>query len=141
MALFWLFCLLTTHTGCCSVYCPHIRHAQLPIYKLSLATRLHGQWLIEDDLNKRSAKHTNKSTLVARGANTHSCILAPLATNVDLWNPIVMQIDNHFWEITFSRRHNVFILPQHKTAAHDDTTRGRSSQNSSERTRIRHLHV
>ena len=47
--------------------------------------------LIEDNLNKRSAKHTNKSTLVARGADTQlgsSCISAPLATNVDLWNPI-----------------------------------------------------
>ena len=36
------------------------------------------------DLNKRSAKH-------ARGADTQlgsSCVSAPLATNVDLWNPI-----------------------------------------------------
>ena len=49
------------------------------------------QQLIEDDLNKRSAKHANKSTLVARGADTQlgsSCVSAPLATNVDLWNPI-----------------------------------------------------
>ena len=92
MALFWLFCLLTTHTECCSVYWLHIRHAQLPTYKLSLATRLHGQWLIEDDLNKRSAKHTNKPTLVARGADRQlgsSCVLDPLATNVDLWIPII----------------------------------------------------
>ena len=47
--------------------------------------------LIEDDLNKRSAKHTNKSTLLARGVDTQlgsSCVSAPLATNVDLWNPI-----------------------------------------------------
>ena len=32
--------------------------------------------LIKDDLNKRSAKHANTSTLVARGADTqldHSC--------------------------------------------------------------------
>ena len=43
------------------------------------------QQLIEDDLNKRSAKHANKSTLVARDADTQ---LDPLATNVDLWNPI-----------------------------------------------------
>ena len=47
-----------------------------------------------DDLNKRSAKHANKSTLVARGADTQlgsSCVAlsVPLATNVDLWNPIV----------------------------------------------------
>ena len=45
------------------------------------------QQLIEDDLNKRSAKHTNKSTLVARGADMElgsSCVSAPLATNVDL---------------------------------------------------------
>ena len=79
------------HTACYSVYWPCIRHDQLPTYKLSLATRLHGQCIIEDDLNKRSAKHTNKSTLVARGADTQlgsSCVLAPLATNVDLWNPI-----------------------------------------------------
>ena len=58
--------------------------------KLSLTMRLHGQWLIEDDLNKRSAKHTNKSKLVARGADTQlgsRCVLTPLATNVDLWNP------------------------------------------------------
>ena len=86
-----LFCLLTTHSACCSVYWPHIRHAQLPTYKLSLATPLHGQWLIKDDLNKRSAKHTNKSTLVARGADTQpgsSFVLMPLATNVDVWIPI-----------------------------------------------------
>ena len=35
MALFWLFCLLTIHTACCSVYWTHIRHAQLPTYKAS----------------------------------------------------------------------------------------------------------
>ena len=49
------------------------------------------QKLIENDLNKRSAKHTNKSTLVARGADTQpgsSFVSAPLATNVDLWKPI-----------------------------------------------------
>ena len=60
-------------------------------YGYTLATRLHGQWLIEDDLNTRSAKYTNKSTLVARGADTQlgsSYVLAPLATNVGLWNPI-----------------------------------------------------
>ena len=33
--------------------------------------------LIEDDLNKRSAKHANKFTLVTKGA----------VRNVDLWNP------------------------------------------------------
>jgi len=46
------------------------------------------QQLIEDNLNKRSAKHINKSTLVARGADTQlgsSCVSVPLA-NVDLWN-------------------------------------------------------
>ena len=42
------------------------------------------QQLIEDDLNKRSAKHGNKSTLV-----DPSCVSARLATNMDLWNPIV----------------------------------------------------
>ena len=39
------------------------------------------QQLIEDDLNKRSAKHANKSTLVAKGADTQlgsSCVSAPL---------------------------------------------------------------
>ena len=44
----------------------------------------------KDYLNKRSAKHVNK--LVARCADTQlgfSCVSAPLATNVDLWNPIV----------------------------------------------------
>ena len=49
------------------------------------------QQLNEDDLNKRSAKHINKSTLVARGADTQlgsSCVSALLAINVDLWNPI-----------------------------------------------------
>ena len=48
---------------------------------------------IEGDLNKRSAKHANKSTLVAGGADTQlgsSCVLAPLATNVDLWKPILV---------------------------------------------------
>ena len=51
------------------------------------------QQLIENDLNKLSTKHANKSTLVARGADTQlgsGCVLAPLATNVDLWNPIAM---------------------------------------------------
>ena len=41
---------------------------------------------------KLSVKHANKSTLVAGGADTQlgsSCVLAPLATNVDLWKPIV----------------------------------------------------
>jgi len=49
------------------------------------------QQLIKDNLNKRSAKHANKYTLVARGADRKlrfSCVSAPLATNVDLWNPI-----------------------------------------------------
>ena len=49
------------------------------------------QQLIEDDLNMRSAKHVNKSTLVARGADTQlgsSYVSASLVTNVDLWNPI-----------------------------------------------------
>ena len=39
------------------------------------------QQLIEDDLSKRSAKHANKLG--------SSWVSAPLATNVDLWNPIV----------------------------------------------------
>ena len=47
----------------------------MPKGKLSLATRLHGVYLTihiynKDDLNKRSAKHANKSTLVTRGADT-----------------------------------------------------------------------
>ena len=49
------------------------------------------RWLTEDDLNNRSAKHASKSMLVARGADTQlgsSCVSEPLATNVDLWNPI-----------------------------------------------------
>ena len=49
------------------------------------------QQLIKNDLNKRSVKHANKFTLVARGADTQlgsSCVSAPLATDVDLWNPI-----------------------------------------------------
>ena len=49
------------------------------------------QQLIEDDLNKRSVKHANKSTLVAKGADTQlvsSCVSAPLAINVDLWHVI-----------------------------------------------------
>ena len=44
------------------------------------------QQLIVDDLNKHSAKHAHKSTLVSRGADTQlgpSCISAPLANNVD----------------------------------------------------------
>ena len=51
------------------------------------------QQLIEDDLNKRSAKHTNKSKLVARGAHAQqgsSCVSAPLATNVYLWKLIAL---------------------------------------------------
>ena len=53
------------------------------------------QYLIEDHLNKRTAIHANKSTLVARGANTQlgsGCVSAPLATNVDLWNPITYSV-------------------------------------------------
>ena len=36
-------------------------------------------------------KHADNSTLVARGADTQldpNCVSAPLATNVDFWNPI-----------------------------------------------------
>ena len=50
------------------------------------------QQLIEDDLNKRSVKQANKSTSVARGADMQlgsSFVSASLATNVDLWNPLV----------------------------------------------------
>ena len=66
------------------------------------------QQLIEDNLNKRSAKHANKSTLVARGADTQldpSCVSAPLATNVDLWNPVVSynSIDNENLQNMHSR--------------------------------------
>ena len=62
MALFWLFCLLNIRHAVLS-----IDHAYgMPAYKLSLATRLHGKWLIEDDLIKRSAKHVHKSTLVTQ---------------------------------------------------------------------------
>ena len=39
------------HKDATAQYAPYLRHAQLPTYKLSLATRLYGQWLIEDDLN------------------------------------------------------------------------------------------
>ena len=42
--------------------------------------------LFEDGLNKRPAKQANKSTLVARGADTqlrYICVSAPLATNLD----------------------------------------------------------
>ena len=63
------------------------------------------QQLIGDDLNKSSAKHANKSTLVARGAVTQldpSCVSAPLATNVDVWNPIVLSYSS-IAEITFTR--------------------------------------
>jgi len=53
--------------------------------------------LIEDDLNKLSAKYANKSTLVARGSDTqldHSCVSAP---NVDLWNPIRYDGNYYIW--------------------------------------------
>ena len=46
------------------------------------------QQLTEDDLNKRSAKHTNKSTLVATGADTQLGSICVPATNVDLWSPL-----------------------------------------------------
>ena len=49
------------------------------------------QQLIVDDLNKSSAKHVSKSTLVAGRADTQlgsSYVSAPLVTKVDLWNPI-----------------------------------------------------
>ena len=53
------------------------------------------QHLIEDDINKCSAKHAIKSMSVARGADTQlgsSCISTPLATNVDLWNAIAIMV-------------------------------------------------
>ena len=46
------------------------------------------------DLNKRSAKHINKVTLVARGADTQlnpSCESAPLAANVDCGTSLCAQ--------------------------------------------------
>ena len=39
-------------------------------YRVRLLHLWRIQKLIDDDLNKRSAKHANKSTLVARGADT-----------------------------------------------------------------------
>ena len=78
-----LFCLLTTHTAC-----PHIETSARYAPAQSIAYPIYEK----DDLNKRSAKHANKSTLVARGTDTQlvsSCASAPLATNVDLWNPII----------------------------------------------------
>ena len=39
------------HKDATARYAQYLRHVQLPTYKLSLATRLYGQWLIEDDLN------------------------------------------------------------------------------------------
>ena len=39
------------------------------------------QQLIEDDLNKRSVKHANKSTLVARGADTQLGSRSMLTSN------------------------------------------------------------
>ena len=53
---------------------------------------MRGQQLIEDDLSRLSAKHSNKSTLVARGADTQldpGCVSARLATNVDSRSPIL----------------------------------------------------
>ena len=46
------------------------------------------------------------NTLVARGADTQlgsSSVLAPPATNVDLWNPIITENYGHF---TFVSRHH-----------------------------------
>ena len=82
-----------------------VRHTILSIdHTYGMPTHTNYRWLRaciinrihiyeKDDLNKRSAKHANKSTLVARGADTqlgYSCVSAPLATNVDLWNPIIV---------------------------------------------------
>ena len=39
------------HKDATARYAPYLRHVQLPTYKLSLAARVYGQWLIEDDLN------------------------------------------------------------------------------------------
>ena len=72
-----LFCLLTTYTAC------PVAHMQ------TIAGYAPARSMAIED--KRSAKHTNKSTLVARGADTQlgsCCVLAPLATKVDLWNLI-----------------------------------------------------
>ena len=65
----------------------------MPTYKLSLAMRLHDQYLIEDIKASVFGKHANKSALIARGADMqlrYSCVLAPLATNEDLWNPVML---------------------------------------------------
>ena len=84
----------------------------MPTNKLSLATRLHGKLLIDNDLNKRSAKRANKSTLVAGVADTQlgsSCVLAPLATNVDLWKPITTVAKYHpFHYVSYTA--NVIIM-------------------------------
>ena len=67
--------------------------------------RLYPFELFEEDLNKRSAKQANKSTLVARGADTQlgsSCVSAPLATNVNLWNLIKSR--------SLERMHNCVVV-------------------------------
>ena len=61
------------------------------------------QQLIEDNLKKRSATHTSRSMLVAIGVDTQlgsSCVSAPLATNVDLWNPIIIMTNNTSLNVT-----------------------------------------
>ena len=54
------------------------------------------QQLIENNLNKHSGKQANKSTLVAGGAETQlrsqRISAYSLATNVDLWKPIGINI-------------------------------------------------
>ena len=76
-----LFCLLTTHTAC-----PHIQtnagyaHAQ----SIAYPSYIRQGWF------KQAFRKTCKQikTLVARGADTQLRYIAPLASNMDLWNPI-----------------------------------------------------
>ena len=80
MVLFWLFCILNIRHAVLS-----IDHANgMPTHKLSLATRLHGKQLIEDNLNKR---YSLEALIRNQGL-----VLTPLAANVDLWKPSIKTV-------------------------------------------------
>ena len=76
------------HMACCSVYWPRIWHAHIQTIAgyATVGSIANWRWF-----KQAFNKICKKSTLVARGADTqlwYSCVSAPLATNVDLWNPI-----------------------------------------------------
>ena len=70
-------------------------HYQMSINKYKI-NKIHYIYTQQNSPRFKQAfpKHANKYTLAARGADTQldpSCVSAPLAINMDLWNPICQE--------------------------------------------------